>query len=53
MVAYHDLKEDSKLQYLTKENQTLRKELKSLNESLDVLVSQIKLEKQKKNPVKH
>jgi hypothetical protein len=37
---------------MSKENQTLRKELKTLNEALDVLVSQIKLEKQRKNTVR-
>jgi len=45
MVAYHDMEEDNKLIFLTKENGSLRKDLKSLNEALNVLVEQIKLDK--------
>lgn len=53
MVSYHDQDEGGKIQYLTKENLSLWQNMKNLNESLDILVSQIKLEKQKKNPLKN
>lgn len=45
MVAYQDMNEKVKLEYLTKENGQLRKEMKYLNEALNLLVEQIKVEK--------